>query len=576
MREYSWMLLAALLAPLQLQGKAIVFWQPGFPTVASQPIDRASLDKALAGLEPVFADVAGLAAHETLSDADLLVLPYGSAVPVEAWKSIERFIDGGGNLLVIGGQPLRVPVSLVNEKYVAAAPQDTYSRVLGFRHTYEVPVAKDATFQWKQGYTWLPGVEVRARRFFAVEGRLNGLGHMADSAGQLVAAPVIVADRAGGGPGNRMLGSRIVALGFGPRPVYWQSVDGIARVERAAKCARHVTINLTIETLFSAIRPGELPVITAHLRIPHLQKTSAALHGEIQLQLMSEKELIAMATIPVADQGVANLDVPFKSPLPTGFYKVSAVYNEGGQAREFYQNGFLVTDRAALDSGPVLGVRGDFLTLDGKPFLPVGTNYFTTEENGWDFSGPRNAWGWDADFAEMAAHGVTFVRTGVWMPNARSIEGSTGGANERFLRNLEAFLDCAHRHNIAVNFIFFAFSPHSGGFPLAPDADQTPATNPYIDPVSVDAEQAYVRSVIERFKNVPWLSWDLINEPSFSNPRQIFHGNYPNADPAEIGAWHKWLSKKYGKLSGRGAAWPSLAEIVSLIFDLAPYAMLLS
>ena len=32
-------------------------------------------------------------------------------------------------------------------------------------------------------------------------------------------------------------------------------------------------------------------------------------------------------------------------------------------------------------------------------------------------------------------------------------------ANERFLRNLEAFLICAHHHGIAVNFTFFAFSP---------------------------------------------------------------------------------------------------------------------
>jgi len=67
------------------------------------------------------------------------------------------------------------------------------------------------------------------------------------------------------------------------------------------------------------------------------------------------------------------------------------------------------------------------------------------------------------------------------------------------------------------------------------DASATPP-NPYTDPVSVDAEQAYIRSVVERFKDVPWLSWDLINEPSFSNPRQIFSGNYPNADSTEIAA----------------------------------------
>src|ERR1039458_4304090 len=236
MRGRLWILFAVSLVPLQLQAKVVVLWQPGFPTVASQPIDRASLDKALTGLEPVFEDEATLAAPETLSNADLLVLPYGSSVPVEAWKSIERYLDAGGNLLVIGGQPLRVPVNLANRQYVAASPQDTYSRALGFRHTYEVPVGKDAAFHWRQGYSWLPKLEVKAQRFFAVEGRLDGLGYMTDSAGQLVAAPVIVSDHLGGD--HRMLGSRIVALDFDPQPGYWQSANGIALVQQASEYAR--------------------------------------------------------------------------------------------------------------------------------------------------------------------------------------------------------------------------------------------------------------------------------------------------------------------------------------------------
>jgi hypothetical protein len=568
MRGRLWILFAVSLVPLQLQAKVVVLWQPGFPTVASQPIDRASLDKALTGLEPVFEDEATLAAPETLSNADLLVLPYGSAVPVEAWRSIERYLDAGGNLLVIGGQPLRVPVSLVNHQYVAALPQDTYSRALGFRHTYEVPVAKSAAFHWRDGYSWLPALDIRAQRFFAVEGLLDGLGYMADSAGQLVAAPVIVSNHVGGGSDRRMLGSRVVALDFDPQPGYWQSADGIALVQQAAGYARQGAADFSVETRFAAIRPGEPPLITVHLRIPSEEKLGAIVSGEIQLRLLSEKEVIATATLPFTGKGTADLDAPFHQLLPLGFYKVSAVYSEGDVAREFYQNGFLVTERSALASGPVLGVHGDFLSLDGKPFFPVGTNYFTSEDNNWDFSSPRNAWIWDKDFAEMAAHGISFVRTGVWMSNTKFIESDSGGVNERFLRNLEAFLDCAQRHNIAINFTFFAFAPHSGGFPRNMDASATPP-NPYTDPVSVDAEQAYIRSVVERFKDVPWLSWDLINEPSFSNPRQIFSGNYPNADSTEIAAWHKWLSEKYGNLSALGDAWRvPVADLGS--FDAVP------
>ncbi len=189
MRLYLSMLFAVSLLPLQLQAKVVVFWQMGFPTLASQPLDRATLDQALQGLAPAFEDLATIASPEALADADLLVLPYGSAVPVEAWKSIDSYLEAGGNLLVIGGQPLRVPVSFAGGKFVAALPQDTYSRALGFHHAYEVPVASDATFQWRDGYSWLPRLNVRAQRFFAVEGRLDGLGYMGDSAGSGCATP---------------------------------------------------------------------------------------------------------------------------------------------------------------------------------------------------------------------------------------------------------------------------------------------------------------------------------------------------------------------------------------------------
>ena len=198
-----------------------------------------------------------------------------------------------------------------------------------------------------------------------------------------------------------------------------------------------------------------------------------------------------------------------------------------------------------------LGVKGDFLTRGGQPFFPVGTNYFTTEENGWDFSGPRNASVWEKDFGEMAAHGVTFVRTGVWMKNAKFIETATGGPDERFLRNLEAFLLCAHHHGISVNFTFFAFSPASGA-----DTQK----NPYIDEDVLHAQQAYVSAVVRRFSTVPWLCWDLINEPSFSNPNQIFKGNIPNGDAAEINAWHGWLRDRYKNLSTLADAWAETPE----------------
>ena len=143
------------------------------------------------------------------------------------------------------------------------------------------------------------------------------------------------------------------------------------------------------------------------------------------------------------------------------------------------------------------------------------------------------------------------------MPNAKFVELSSGAVNERFLRNVEAYLATAHRHHIAVNFTFYAFTPKVGEQRDSSKAtgQEPPPPNPWLDPGLVSAEQEYVLSVVKRFGRVPWLSYDLINEPSFSNPRRIFHGNVPNGDPVELNSWRQWLEKKYVKLSALASAW---------------------
>jgi Beta-galactosidase len=133
-------------------------------------------------------------------------------------------------------------------------------------------------------------------------------------------------------------------------------------------------------------------------------------------------------------------------------------------------------------------------------------------------------------------------------------ETAGGGANERFLRNVEAFMLCAQRHHIVVNFTLFAMSPRAGDRGWGEREGTLP--NPYLDTEAVNEQQAYARSVVERFKDAPFVTWDLINEPSFSNPRVIFKGNVPNGDGVEVAAWHKWLRERYSdNLGALADAW---------------------
>ena len=501
-----------------LFARVVVFEQSGFPTVDSQRVSHATLAKAFD--DASFVGIDGL---KELKDADLFVLPYGSAFPAEAWDAVHAYLNSGGNLLVIGGQPFRVPVTGTTQ----APPQDTYSRELGFPHSYEIPHVNATGFHWREGYDFLGAVKIRARRYFAVEGRLDGLGYMVDSAGDEVAAPVVVSDHGS---------ARLVMLDFDPEPGYWDSPDGIALIRTAAVYAHRGATKLWIETLFSTLKPGEFPELVVHL--------NNARAGEILVELRSGSNVLDTARVTCATSRM-DASVDFRKTLAPGFYTVWASYEKDGRRREFAQNGFWVEDTGLLTTGPRFGVRGDFLTRDGVPYFPVGANYFTTADHDWDFSGPRNAWIWERDFADMARHGVTMVRSGVWMGDKRFIEPATAQVNERFLRNLEAFLLCARQHNIAVNFTFFAFAPQT--HEIGP--------NPYLDPGAVQAEKDYVLSVVNRFQDVPWLCWDLINEPSFSNPRRLWRGNTPNGDSVELAEWHKWLKSKYTAIDDLAAAW---------------------
>lgn len=541
--------------------RIVVFSQPGFPVVESEPVSPATLVKALGGA-PVFATVDQLRSGSVLGGASLLVMPYGSAVPVAAWASIERYLGGGGNLLLLGGQPLRVPVlGDMEGGFTLEAPQDSFSRAIDFRHSYAVPLGSVPNyFAWRDGYSFLAKVVVRARKVFAEEGRLQGLGYLDAADGMHLAAPVIVADHS---LNSRMPGARIVALPFTPATGYWDSPDGTRLIRAAAQYAAAGATSFFIEAQYSTLRPGDLPEFTLHLR--QARNRSAA--GVAKVGLFDSGKLIDTANISLG--GTENdVAIPFHKPLAAGTYTIRATWTPAGAGtpaeagtpaaarppQEYAENGLEVEDLSTLEGGATLAAHGDFLSLGGAPFFPVGTNYFTTEENGWDFSSPRNAAVWEQDFADMERHGVNFVRTGVWMSNGKFVEPITGQANERFLRNLEAFLAAAHRHNIAVNFTCFAFTPRVGE-PRGPTSESVAPPNPYLDPATVQAEQDYVLSVVSRFRKVPWLSYDLINEPSFSNPRLIFRGNVPNHDPAEAAAWHTWLEQRYSSLTKLADTW---------------------
>src|SRR5208283_112225 len=93
---------------LQNNSRIAVFFEPSFPAIDGLHIDQTILQQACKDLNPTFISAHDLSVQ--LLDFDLLIMPYGSAFPKEAWKVILDFLKNGGNLVNLGGIPVSVPV----------------------------------------------------------------------------------------------------------------------------------------------------------------------------------------------------------------------------------------------------------------------------------------------------------------------------------------------------------------------------------------------------------------------------------------------------------------------------------
>ncbi len=542
-------------------GKVAVFWEEGFPTIDSRPVARQVLFEALKEMQPVFVSTDDLRKPEVMKEVELLVFPYGSAFPSEAWKGISDYLQQGGNLLKVGGRPFFVPVYRGQNRYVPAPPQNTYSRRLGFWHSYEVPQKDWVRLSWDEAYPSFSTGELLAENVYVLgvwwdQPEVRGMGFFLNSRGERVAAPVVKADFISLHSEQQVAfrGSRCVFLNFNPASGYWESPSGRNLIREAAAYASRGSAVLRAELQNAAVSIGENPVVRVTCRNIRRQKLGLAQTGSIRLEVKSDGRVLSSSRVDCTGGDVSpNLRLP--EALKPGFYQVNASYELEEKLMEVYQTGFWVRDEQLLKSGARLEPADPYFKLDGRTFIPFGTNYFSTDGYYSGFRG-GNALVWERDFAEMERNGINFVRTGLWSNQADILDGLSGGADERFIRGLEAFLHSAARHHIQVNFTFYAFDPHTvRRYPGETSLLVGPGSNPYTDPVAIQAQQNYLLSIVSRFKELPFLSWDLINEPSFSNPKRLWKGNTPNADPTELAAWNLWLEKRYRRLESLAAAW---------------------
>ena len=134
--------------------RVALFREAGFPAVDGPVIANATLDRALAGIGTKLFTVDSLTTNRLRrAEFDALVLPYGSAFPVEAWPAIREFLRQGGGLVVLGGAPFYQPVRKDKGGWRLSPRQSTFAHelLLGPADALELPSSR-----WWAPRTWRP------------------------------------------------------------------------------------------------------------------------------------------------------------------------------------------------------------------------------------------------------------------------------------------------------------------------------------------------------------------------------------------------------------------------------------
>jgi hypothetical protein len=540
------LLLMTALSPFaHAQSGIVVFHENGFPSADSVVAPDPVLRKALRRAEFAASDEL----KQRLGAANLLVLAYGSAFPEQSWPEIYDFLQRGGNLLVLGGRPFTRAAYRdggtwrlrdYSVRYTRPLRIDQYQQTPGsedlkFESNPDIPLALPS-FTWNRGFS--PIIHLSAVDLYQRQGSAGSIDSNLDALawgtkdGRRMSAPVIQIDHFR----NGFDGGRWIFVDAELGSDFYSAANADELISKIADQSTRGAEEFTVRPVLPLYLPGEKPELEVRWRSRLVDPIA---HGIPDIGVQID---VYPADHP-ANRTRYGATYPFTtavvldSPKEKGLYFIEAKL--AGRLHATYHSAFWIRDENYLRSGPKLSVNQDYFELDGKPLAVIGTTYMSSEVQRLYFDHP-NVYVWDRDLRQIHDAGLNMIRTG-WWTGWDKFSDENGVPYERTLRTLEAYLMTARKYGLPVQFNFFAFLPEVLG-----------GVNPYLDPEAVRRQKTLVTSMAARFREVPFLAYDLINEPSSSSHLWTMR---PNGDPIETEKWNEWLDAHYPTRAALAAAW---------------------
>lgn len=524
----------------------VVFWEESFPIVDGLNISKDSLQTALNSHHPIFADSSELIAKLN-KDTDLFINPYGAAFPKAAWKIILKYLQDGGNFLNLGGAPLAVPVVKNAGGWRQEIRQVNFHKRLGILQAFEI---ENESKNFRSNIEELKefSVNTKIEKTFALyprlttqiefaeeaggdgarEGKMAALVQGIDAENRAINAPVVMFDRLQG----EFAGGRWIFAAF-------TGTIETKTIKTLAETAGFGAMDFSISTNLACYRSGEKPILKIRFTCPKAGKNPFVLNNGLLNYYNDAGEKAGEIKMPVISfnhfLNESKNEVPLSNAAKSGFYQVqftTDLSTENGVKADFVlKTGFWVFDEKLMQAGAKLAADKHFLYRNNEPFPVVGTTYMASDVARRFLLEPNPAV-WDKDFADMKAAGVNMIRTGIWTAWKLYFD-EKGEVKQEILRAFEAFLLTAKKYDIPVIFTFFAFLPEMFG-----------GQNAYLDPQAINGQKRFLQAFAHCAKLSPDTVWDLINEPSFNNPKNLWSCR-PNYDEFEKAAWKDWLKKHF-------------------------------
>jgi hypothetical protein len=528
--------------------KIACFYAKDFPTVDAPKINESTLKQVLSSYDAeYFTDVKSLNEKLSISLYNLLILPYGSAFPLDAWNAIRSFLDNGGSLVYLGGYPFHQPVIWKESSWINGTPQPSFAQQLYIGPSDKITLNQSDFYSntkivAKSGFDAKPEDLVKLTDVYEMTVQFTNKGDLGPESysggqrqatmrplvqienenGLSVACPVSEIDYLQG----RMAGARWIIA-----PSNAELSSSI--LEKIVKRAMQGAVELNVSPVFASLYKDETPQIRINLFKPDCINSTPV---KINIVVKNNKNEIVFSDktelTGIDKFKTATVMIKTSKPLMEGFYSTEIIAEDNSLALNKSATGFWIWDNKLAGSAPVLSTSKDWILKDGKTFPIVGTTYMSSDVHR-KFLFEPNPFVWDQDFQVLQKLGVNFIRTGLWT-GWSLVTTEKGNINESFLRAVDAFVLTAAKYNVFVCFNIFAFSPPTNG-----------GTNPYLDPQALDWQKTFVTILSKRYKNVGWINYDLINEPSYAPTNNLWK-NIPVGDSYERDAWKDWVTKKLG------------------------------